>query len=170
VSILAPQVLDDSNSFLKGFVNHELLAFLGVIVTITLASVANLHLELNKIEESLQRGGAFTRTRFKLRQSAHWLLALLLIALSIVTAKPVVIAAYNGGTAAALFNSAALLVVLFNVLVLLDLTSAAFQISPQIQGNHVDASPRSSREKRSEKEDSDDNGRIRSKEHRPIRR
>jgi hypothetical protein len=36
--------LSDDNTFLKNFVNQELLAVLGVIVTITLASAASLHL------------------------------------------------------------------------------------------------------------------------------
>lgn len=37
------------NTFLLGFVNHEVLALLSVILTVTLASVANIHLTMNKI-------------------------------------------------------------------------------------------------------------------------
>lgn len=38
-----------NNDFLKGFVNHEVLALMAVILTVTLASVANIHLALNRI-------------------------------------------------------------------------------------------------------------------------
>lgn len=37
------------NAFLKGFVNHEVLALMSVILTVTLASVANIHMALNRI-------------------------------------------------------------------------------------------------------------------------
>ena len=37
------------NEFLKGFVNHEVIALMTVILTVTLASVANIHIALNKI-------------------------------------------------------------------------------------------------------------------------
>ena len=39
-----PWVLSDQNAFLEAFVSHELLSLLAVVVTITLASAANLHL------------------------------------------------------------------------------------------------------------------------------
>lgn len=54
ISLVKPWVFDDTNSFLKGFVNHEFLGFMGVIVTITLASAANLFIELNKLEEKIE--------------------------------------------------------------------------------------------------------------------
>lgn len=37
------------NAFLQGFVTHEILALMAVILTVTLASVANIHLSLNRI-------------------------------------------------------------------------------------------------------------------------
>ena len=50
-AIYNPSYLSDKNEFMHHFVNHELLALLGIIMTITLASAASLHLEFNKIEE-----------------------------------------------------------------------------------------------------------------------
>ena len=38
-----------SNDFLKAFITFELLNVLAVIVTVTLASIANIHLSLNRI-------------------------------------------------------------------------------------------------------------------------
>ena len=62
--------LSYANPFLKGFVNPKLLSFLGVIVTITLASAANLHIELNKIEEAAGKS-AFVNTRVSIKRSAR---------------------------------------------------------------------------------------------------
>ena len=123
-SVVAPTVLSDRNSFLKGFVSHELLVLLGVIVTITLASAANLHLELNKLEEPVRKR-VFGPTRAAIKMSAYWLIAVLLIAFVLVVAKPLVIertATEAQDSAASWFNSASMLIVLFSVLVLADLT------------------------------------------------
>jgi hypothetical protein len=54
-AVAQPSLLADSNGFLLNFVNQELLAILGIIMTITLASAASLHLEFNKIEEKYQK-------------------------------------------------------------------------------------------------------------------
>jgi hypothetical protein len=124
LSVVAPTVLSDRNSFLKGFVSHELLALLGVIVTITLASAANLHLELNKLEEPVRKR-VFGPTRAAIKRSTYWLVAVLSIALVLVVAKPLVIertATEAQDSAASWFNSASMLVVLFSVLVLADVT------------------------------------------------
>ncbi|PJB71957.1 MAG: hypothetical protein CO093_04060 [Alphaproteobacteria bacterium CG_4_9_14_3_um_filter_47_13] len=128
LSCIVPDVLSDKNSFLKGFVTHELLGFLGVIVTITLASAANLHLKLNELEEKVQKQ-VFSKTRAMVKKSAYWLLGMLLIAFLLVVIKPVVA---NSNTVEAIFNGAALLVVFFNILVLIDLTQSAFSLEPSI--------------------------------------
>ena len=75
LSLAVPWVLADTNAFLKGFVNPKLLSLLGVIVTITLASAANLHIELNKIEEAAGKS-AFVNTRVSInaRPVAHRLI------------------------------------------------------------------------------------------------
>jgi steroid 5-alpha reductase family enzyme len=139
LTLLAPTVLSDRNLFLKGFVNHEMLALLGVIVTITLASAANLHLELNKLEERARKR-IFSETRSRIKKSAYWLISMLLIALVVVVAKPLVISNTSPpaqDSAASFFNSAALLVVLFSVLVLADLTQAAFRLEPNLKQEDV---------------------------------
>lgn len=128
LSCVVPDVLSDKNTFLKGFVTHELLGFLGVIVTITLASAANLHLKLNELEEKIQKQ-VFSKTRSMVKKSAYWLIGMLLIALLLVVIKPVVA---NSNTVESIFNGAALLVVFFNILVLIDLTQSAFSLEPSI--------------------------------------
>ncbi len=85
-SIYCPQYLSDENKFLKDFVNQNALQTLGFIVTITLASAASLHLELNKLEDNT--GLAFVRTRSSVRKSAYALLVLLAATVVLVVAKP----------------------------------------------------------------------------------
>jgi hypothetical protein len=128
ISLAAPMWLSDQNPFLKGFVGANMLSFLGVVVTITLASTANLHFEFNKMEEAAGFAG-FPRARLRLRQSAFWLIGMLLIALALIVAKP-----WFGvsDVATSLANGAALLIVIFNVLVLIDITQMAFTISPNL--------------------------------------
>lgn len=135
LSLSVPWVLGDNNAFLAGFVNHELIAFLGVMVTVTLASAANLHLSLNRLEESANRAGVkhsgFVATRQSVRSSAFWLIGLLLIALMLVVAKPLATAGATTQRASSFLNGAALMVVLCNILILIDLTQTAFAIGPE---------------------------------------
>ena len=125
VSCLRPDWLSDHNAFLKDFMNHELLAVLGVIVTITLASAANLHLEFNRLEDAF--GEAFEDARKATKSYAYMLISLFVLALALVVIKP--IAATNVHIEA-LFNGAGILIISLNILALLDLTIAVFEISP----------------------------------------
>lgn len=55
IIVCRPQWLAE-NDFLRGFVNHEALALMAVILTVTLASVANIHMALNRIVVRRFRG------------------------------------------------------------------------------------------------------------------
>ena len=122
-SICAPYYLsDEGNSFFKGFVTWELLSFLGVVVTITLASAANLHLELNKLEECTDEG--FSEARIAVKQSAYSLLILFVAAFVLVMVKPTLVGLHWN----AAVNSVAILIVLFNLAILADLTMGVFRI------------------------------------------
>lgn len=124
-SICLPSTLSDSgNSFLRGFVNQELLATLGVVVTITLASAGNIHIELGKLEKSLSVD--FQREKQTVRHSAYLLIALFLAALLLVVLKPVLA---SGERPSAFANSAGLFILVWAVAVLYDLTRSAFRIS-----------------------------------------
>lgn len=125
LSIAAPWVLSDTNLFLKGFVNHELLAFMGVLVTITLASAANLHLELNRLEEDAAArkiSHDFGKTRRSVATSAKALIWLLLISIAIGVVKPLALLRGANPFREAIFNGFALFVLLVSVLILVDLT------------------------------------------------
>ena len=131
LSLAVPWVLADTNPFLKGFVNHKLLSVLGVIVTITLASAANLHIELNKIEEAAGQSGV-VNTRASIKRSARWLVATLIVAVLVVLIKPLVAPdPVVHQTAASLLNGAALLIILADIIVLIDLTQAVARARSQ---------------------------------------
>lgn len=115
--------LNDKNSFLRSFVNHELLATLGFIAAVTLASAASLHLELNRLEDDT--GQKFEHSRNSIRRSAYSLLVLFGIAIILVVIKPLL---PEAPTAAALANSAALLILYFYLSVMWDLTGTVLSI------------------------------------------
>ena len=125
ISFYHPVWLSDQNKFLKGFMNHELLAVLGVIVTITLASAANLHLEFNRLEETFGEG--FSEARSATKAYAYLLIILFVTALALVVLKPIL--ASNDHLEAA-FNGAGIVIIAVNILSLMDLTSAVFAIPP----------------------------------------
>ncbi|WP_027171543.1 hypothetical protein [Methylobacterium sp. 10] len=112
----APNVIGDKNTFFAAFVNHELLNVLGVIVAITVASAAQLHLTLNGIEERMGQSNSFISTRAGIRSSVYGLIWLFLLALLVVILKPV-IALENWSQTLA--NGAAVVIIVWNVLVLI---------------------------------------------------
>jgi hypothetical protein len=95
---------------------------LGFMVTITLGSVANIHLQLNSLEDVLDR--SFDRTA--LRRSSLSMIWLFVVAFIIVLTKPIV--PQDPVWIVSLFNSLAILIFYFNVMVLFDVTKAAFKI------------------------------------------
>jgi hypothetical protein len=127
-AICAPGVLSDQNTFFVTFIGPDLLEILGVILAITLASSAQLHLEFNKIEERFKMRG-LTKTRASVRQDTYALIFLFVIGIAIVVCKPLLAAADWSQT---IFNGLALLVLLANVLLLVSLTRTTFSISPHI--------------------------------------
>lgn len=132
LSVAAPWVLSDGNALLASFISQGgFISFLGVVVTITLASAANLHLELNKMEEKIQKR-IFAKTRISLKKSAFWLIGMLVIGIVLASTKSLVC---STETAQSFFNGACLLIVLFNVLVLIDLTQTAFALEPSIKND-----------------------------------
>lgn len=123
LSLCRPQWLNDDNAFLRNFVNHELLATLGFIAAVTLASAASLHLELNRLEDAT--GQTFPRSRLSVCRSAYSLLILFGVAVGLVVVKPLLPAV---PIAAALANSFALLIIYFYLSVMWDLIATVLAI------------------------------------------
>lgn len=129
ISIVEPKYLSDKNEFLKNFVNHEFLNILGVILAITLASVANIHLAFNRIEEKYRKKGALVKSRGNLKKATYWLIALFIVGGIVVIIKPV---ATSSDVSVAIFNSISLVILLWHVLILIVLTELVFCIEPEI--------------------------------------
>ena len=102
---------------------------LGVIVAITLASTANLHLQFNQIEDTAKKE-ILRNTRSSVRRSAWWLIYLFSMGLLLVIIKPLL---PESDLCMALANGGAILIVVFNILVLTDLTKLAFSIPPRFK-------------------------------------
>lgn len=127
ISVTKPQYLSDSNSFLSQFVNHEFQNILGVILAITLASVANIHLAFNRIEEKFNKPNALVKSRANLKKSSYWLIGLFIVGGVLVVVKPI---ACVSEVSIALFNSGAILVLVWHILILISLTELVFRIEP----------------------------------------
>lgn len=131
IAILAsysPSVLSDNNKFLVGFVTHEFLSILGVILAITIASAGTLHLNLNEIEKEHKAPGTFKKTRAGIHSAAYWLIALFLGAVAVVVIKPLVA---NTEWAQTIFNGLALIILVWNGLILITITQTIFAIKPE---------------------------------------
>lgn len=123
ISHCKPQWLNDDNSFLHNFVNHELLATLGFIAAVTLASAASLHFELNRLEDETEQ--AFVNSRRSICLSVYSLLVLFGMAIVLVVVKPLL---PEVPYAPALANSMALLILYFYISVMWDITSTVLAI------------------------------------------
>ena len=124
ISVFNPAWLSDcGNPSLKLFVEGQLLSVLGVIVTITLASAASLHLELNRLEDDT--GENFKEARKATKRYSFLLIALFGIAMALVVTKPLLALE---PTLQAGFNGFAIIIIVLNGMALLDLTAAVFAI------------------------------------------
>lgn len=128
ISVIQPGYLSDTNTFLKNFINENILNVLGVILAITLASVANIHLAFNRIEERYQKVNGLQRSRANLVKSAYWLIGIFCAACVIVVVKPL---GSDTPVRQAMFNSAALLMLIWHMLILISLTQLVFRIGPE---------------------------------------
>lgn len=126
IAAAAPRWLDDSNRFLKAFVGHELLSILGIILAITLASASQIHLKFNDIEEKAGKN-FLEESRNELATSAYALIASFFVAIILVSVKSLFV---DHGFGIAFVNGLALWLLLFNLLILLDITVGIFSIGP----------------------------------------
>jgi hypothetical protein len=123
ISFTQPWMLDDRNSFLKAFVGADYLATLGIIVSITLASAANIHLHLNELADDT--GHRFQRTRTSIKRSCNSLVWSFVAAIVVVTIKPLLpVAPYN----VAMANALALIIIYFDASIMLDLVRTSLAI------------------------------------------
>ena len=136
IALQKPEWINDQNSFLKYFINHEYLNVLGVILAITLASLAQIHLSLNRVEEQIQ--SKFLRdSRKEIREAAYYLIGFFSLGVVVVIVKPLL---KNSPLSicvdvTALINALAIFILLFYIFILLDVTRAAFSIPANIENS-----------------------------------
>ncbi len=129
-----PEWIGDENHFLKNFVNHEYLNILGVILAITLASLSQLHLSLGRLKAQLGSEG-LDEIRGEIKSSAVWLILGFIFGLIAVVVKPLVVFGVAG---AASVNAFCLVILLFYILILSDITLSVFDIDFAQDGGGAD--------------------------------
>lgn len=130
LTICIPSALAN-NTFLNSFVTHEILALLAVVLTITLASIANVHLTITRIIKSKfadeDKGRlAASPVRAEINSNAWALFWAFLACVGVLLFK----GSYPGEAyLVSLMNGAALLILLFNLLVLHDIYQTVFDLA-----------------------------------------
>ena len=119
VSVLTDWFSDERNTFLRDFVNQELLNLLGVVLAITLASVASLQVAFDKVKDNIE-GLELSGTRNAVKSAIMSLNWTFLGAVVLVVIKPLM----PTGCApfVSLVNATALLLVIYYGMTLMELT------------------------------------------------
>lgn len=125
MTVCMPEFLAQ-NSFLEGFINHEILNILAVMATVTIASAANIHLAFNRLEERANKPGNFKTARKEINHSAMALVWLFIATVIFLVLKAVSMNLYW----VSFWNGICLIVLLVNVFVLIDITAAVFEVTP----------------------------------------
>ncbi|WP_152485771.1 hypothetical protein [Euryhalocaulis caribicus] len=128
LTVCHPSVLA-GNKFLDEFVSHEILALLIVILTITLASIGNIHLTLTRMVsrfESRAEGELAAKPARDEINSSGWSL---LYAFGLCTVALLI----KGGAESNIYaqsgvNGVALVILLFNLLVLKDIYDTVYDL------------------------------------------
>jgi magnesium-transporting ATPase (P-type) len=127
ISVTAPEIMSE-NKFLEGFINQEILSIMAVIMTISIATIATIHIWFNELEakhETRVFGGA----RREINQSAFYFVFLFVAQLVCLIVRSLHIFADNE-TAISLFNGASLLLLLLSVITLLDVLGVVRALTP----------------------------------------
>lgn len=131
VSVCYPRLFLENN-FLENFITFEVLNVLAVILTVTLASVANIHLSLNRIVRAAfrdrEKGEHFaSQVRKEINQNS-WVLLFLFAASCVI----LFIKGHfeNNGAALAVTNALMIIVIAAHLFVLYDIYSTVYKLVP----------------------------------------
>ena len=116
-----------ANTFVQAFVGPDLLSLLVVILTITFASVANIHLSLNRFQASAapSRKQAIDDIRGEINDNAWLIFTAFIVCVVSLLAK----GAFTDPVGIAATDAICLLVLLVNALVMHDLYHAIFALA-----------------------------------------
>lgn len=128
MSICAPAVLS-KNAFLVGFINHEILSIMAVIMTISIASIATIYIWFNELEAKHERR-VFGAARREINQSAFAFIALFVGQLICLFVRSLPIFT-NSDIAVSIFNGISLLLLLSSVITLWDIMAVVRALTPE---------------------------------------
>ncbi|WP_312419767.1 hypothetical protein [Shinella sp.] len=119
-----------SNTFLQGIVSHEIVSILIVLLTITLASVANIHLALGRLKATLAAKGIditpnIVRARSELSRNAWGMFSSFCLLLVVLVVRGAVISVFWISAC----HAAVIVIVTFNLLVLYDIYASIFMLT-----------------------------------------
>jgi len=126
---LEPELLA-RNKFLDALVSHELVSILVVVLTVTMASVANVHLALGRLKKSLlQRGLDISKeiaeARTELSENAWYLFGSFCLLIVTLIIKGSVVSDFWLSAA----HSVALVILAFNLAVLYDIYVSVYMLT-----------------------------------------
>lgn len=125
ISICRPPILSD-NEFVRGFVVHDALNIMAVIMTIAIASIATIHIWFNELEAK-HEAKVFGAARREINHDAFLLIWLFVGELALLIVRNY----FDGNqTAISLFNSGALVVFLCSVITLIDIMNVVRALTP----------------------------------------
>jgi len=128
MSVCQPSILA-RNEFLIGFINHEILNIMAVIMTISIASIATIHIWFNELEDKHQQK-VFGAARREINQAAFFFIGLFIAQLVLLVVRSLTIFE-KSDSATSLFNGASLMLLLCTVLTLADIMGVVRALTPQ---------------------------------------
>jgi hypothetical protein len=127
ISVCQPTVLS-KNEFLRGFVNQEVLSIMAVIMTISITSIATIHIWFNELEDKHGKK-VFGAARREINQAAFYFIGLFVAQLVCLIVRSLPIFS-SSDISISLFNSLSLLLLLLSVLTLLDIMGVVRALTP----------------------------------------
>lgn len=131
ISVCKPSVLNDDNTFLRNFANYEAISLLGVIASISIASIAQALISLTNIERE-HKGEIFTKTKSGLKLSAlsFAISLILIILLSII--KGSITNIENNFQIVSIINSAYIILLFWSIFEMSAIIGLIFKIPSNI--------------------------------------
>ncbi|MDB5566619.1 MAG: hypothetical protein JWP84_3185 [Tardiphaga sp.] len=127
LSVCQPTILAH-NDFLKGFINQEVLSIMAVIMTISITSIATIHIWFNELEDKHGKK-VFGAARREINQTAFYFIGLFVAQLACLIIRSLPIFA-GSDTSLSLFNGLSLILLLGSVLSLLDIMGVIRALTP----------------------------------------
>jgi hypothetical protein len=127
LSVCMPAVLA-GNAFLNGFVTHEILAMMAVIMTISMTTIATIHIWFNELEQKHDKK-VFGKARKEINQSAFYFIWIFVIQLGVLIARSLPV--FESSVATSLFNGASVILLLCTVVTLVDIMGVVRSLTPE---------------------------------------